>query len=203
MSAADRPVRDTAAIALWAQRLLYAYAAASALWAVYLWSRLGAMPTDVEAAFGVLDFALFLATAVAVLRWLYLAAANARRIGAQDMMGSPGWTVGWFFVPFANLVMPLLMVRELWKASARPRDWQAEPVPATTGLWWAAWLGSGITGAISLRLNLMADPAVWAAADGFAVVSAICAIPSALLLAHIIAGIEALQARAAPEAVFA
>jgi hypothetical protein len=57
---------------------------------------------------------------------------------------SPGWAVGWWFIPFANLVMPYLTVRELWKASdanAGAIDWKARGGAAIVALWWTARLG--------------------------------------------------------------
>ena len=33
------------------------------------------------------------------LIWFYRANANARAMGAEDLMGSPGLSVGWFFIP--------------------------------------------------------------------------------------------------------
>ena len=76
-----------------------------------------------------------LAAALATLRWLYLANANAFALGAEDMMVSPGLAVAWFFIPFANLFMPYLTMRDTWKASAKPRDWQAarRPPPSSSG----------------------------------------------------------------------
>ena len=60
-----------------------------------------------------------LATAIVFFIWLYRANANVRALGADDMMGSPGLGVGWFFIPLANLFMPYMTVRDIWRASAQ------------------------------------------------------------------------------------
>lgn len=139
----------------------------------------------------------FIAAAIATLVWIYRANAKAHRLGAKDMMVRPGWAVAWFFIPLANLVMPFMAMRELWKASANPGDWQIERTPITLPLWWACWLISGIAGTVAFRLTLEAE----AAAEGTQLlyfISDAFALPSALLLASLVGGIEVLQRRASP-----
>jgi Domain of unknown function (DUF4328) len=51
--------------------------------------------------------------------------------------------VGWWFIPFANIVMPYLTVRELWKASdpeAGAIEWRARGGAAIVGFWWTGRL---------------------------------------------------------------
>ena len=38
--------------------------------------------------------------------WLYRAASATRTLGAEGTEFTPGWTVGWVFVPIANVFMP-------------------------------------------------------------------------------------------------
>jgi Domain of unknown function (DUF4328) len=79
---------------------------------------------------------------IAFLVWVYHANRNARALGAEGMEFSPGWSVGWFFVPLAGLVMPFRVVREIWKASTPEagKDWKQQPVSALVGVWWAVSL---------------------------------------------------------------
>ena len=121
------------------------------------------------------------------------------------MVVSPGWSVGWYFVPLANLAMPFVAMRELWKASASPRDWQMGSAPATIPLWWACWIVANLAGMISFRLSLELDPETIPAVETLSLVSELFTIPAALLLTRIIAGIQAMQAHArgaAASAVF-
>jgi hypothetical protein len=48
--------------------------------------------------------------------WIYRTNANAHSF-SSDMSITPGWSIGWFFIPFANLVMPYLGVQETWRES--------------------------------------------------------------------------------------
>jgi hypothetical protein len=97
-------------------------------------------------AFSVWGFSLlmFVPTAIAWLLWQYRAHANLRALGVANLSFSPGWAVGWWFIPFANIVMPYLTVRELWKASnpeAGAIEWKARGGAAIIGFWWAGRLG--------------------------------------------------------------
>jgi hypothetical protein len=58
------------------------------------------------------DMACVLAAFVLVGVWIYRANANAHALGG-DLSVSPGWAVGWFFVPIACLFKPYLAMRRL------------------------------------------------------------------------------------------
>jgi hypothetical protein len=156
----------------------------------------------IRAVFTLVEFLARIAAAIAFLRWLYLAAGNARALGAADMMVGPGWAVGWYFVPVLNLVMPFVAMRELWKASAHPQDWQAAAVPLALPLWWGCWIACNALGGISLRLSFEEEEAMRGAADAFAAASDLFVIPAALLLAWIVGRIQRMQVKAWPAAAF-
>jgi hypothetical protein len=89
------------------------------------------------------SFVLLLA-GIAWLLWQYRAQSNLRALGSQDLQFTPGWAVGWWLIPFANVVMPYRSTSELWKASsptAGAVDWKAGPRTILLPLWWTAWLG--------------------------------------------------------------
>jgi hypothetical protein len=46
---------------------------------------------------------------------------NARALGATGMRFTPGWCVGWYFVPIMNLFRPYQAMKEIWMASV-PSD---------------------------------------------------------------------------------
>ena len=109
------------------------------------------------------------------------------------MMGSPGWAVAWFFIPLANLVMPLMMMRELWRASVNPRDWQAEDAPMLIILWWVLWLASGLSGTVGLQMSMDSDKELVGFADTMFFISDLISIPALLLLAWIVSQIQKKQ----------
>jgi hypothetical protein len=197
--------RDARTPARLAQWLLWVQAGLSVLTVAFLWMR-GLEPQEAgpaEGALLIVQLLVFIAGAVLTLRWIYLANANARALGATDMMATPGWAVGWFFVPLANLVMPFQTMRELWKASARPADWQMERAPGAILLWWLLWLASGVTGSIASALSTEPELAEGSAAEAIYLLSDLCFIPALLLMAWLIGRIEAMQRRALPDSVFA
>jgi hypothetical protein len=80
------------------------------------------------------------------LIWVYRASRNARSLGAEGMQYSPGWSVGWFFVPVAGFFMPYFVFKELWKASSpsRTKEWRDAAVLPVLGVWWAVSLISAV-----------------------------------------------------------
>ena len=89
---------------------------------------------------------LFIAAVVFILIWEYRAFNNLSALKARNLEFSPGWAVGWWFVPFANLIKPFQAMRELWNES--DPEYDADLVflsvsvgaPTIMGFWWAFWL---------------------------------------------------------------
>lgn len=106
--------------------------------------------------FAVLSVLIYFTTVVVFLMWLYRASSNLRAFNPWSRPEySPGWAVGWFFIPFANLVMPYRAVKEVWQKSGPPdEDLLAAPnPPATFPVWWTFWLLASFAGNISMRLS--------------------------------------------------
>lgn len=86
----------------------------------------------------VLEFILFVITAVVFLMWVHRANSNARVLATGRMEFTPGWSVGWFFVPIWNLWKPFQVLREIWRVSQEGARHQKP-----TGLvvvWWTLLL---------------------------------------------------------------
>ncbi len=99
--------------------------------------------------------AFTLGTWIMFLVWMNRAAKNARVLLPEARFEfTPGWCVGWWFVPFANLIKPFQAMKEIYQASLAAnepkRDGGYAPVlvamavPATLQLWWGGWVGSTI-----------------------------------------------------------
>jgi hypothetical protein len=96
-----------------------------------------------NAAGGLIIWGTF-AAGVAWLMWQHRSQSNLRGLGVADLRFTPGWAVGWWLIPFANIVMPYQTMRELTKASdpnAGAVDWKARPTPSILPLWWTGFLG--------------------------------------------------------------
>jgi hypothetical protein len=89
---------------------------------------------------GLVILVVFLVSGVLWLVWQHRGHANLYAAGVDRLRITPGWAVGWWFVPFANLVKPFQSVRELWKASdGSPQWWETKTWPVI-GWWWAGYL---------------------------------------------------------------
>jgi hypothetical protein len=122
---------------------------------------------------------LALTTSILVLKWIHRANYNARQLGAEGMRYSPGWSVGWYFVPIFCLWKPYQAMVEIWKAGSNPSNWQAEPTAAILRIWWFLWLLSTVVDYASLRFGWAAGERIedLIAANAFTVASEIVGIP--------------------------
>ena len=149
MNEENEGFRDPSVLAKWTRTFLYlslvvavveAYSAANL---AVLGSQYEGSPVALFAAstaWLVVYAIVLLATAILVLSWIYRANYNARQLGASDMEFTPGWAVGWYFVPIAWFWKPYQALKEVWRASANPSDWRNEGGSRLLVWWWALWL---------------------------------------------------------------
>lgn len=96
-----------------------------------------------------------LITVVLFAMWIYRAAANVVAAATPGFDFTPGWAVGWYFIPFANLVQPFLAMRQIWNASHSGGTDLDRGAPILT-LWWTLWLTSNISANISMQVGFRA-----------------------------------------------
>jgi hypothetical protein len=80
-----------------------------------------------------------------------VAASRSPESASRERRGlafTPGWAVGWWFVPFANLVKPFQSIRELWKASSADRAWPEIRTWPVIGWWWGSRAGAFLVAAL-------------------------------------------------------
>ena len=63
---------------------------------------------------GALWAGLFVATFLLFLTWVYKSNVNVKALGASNMKYTPGWSVGWFFIPIANISKPYFITQLLY-----------------------------------------------------------------------------------------
>lgn len=91
---------------------------------------------------------------VMMLMWTYRANKNCRGFGAQGMRFTPGWTVGWHFVPGMNLFRPYQVMQEIWKVSADPVAWQKQAGSLLIKWWWFVYLVGTFFGQYFVKLSV-------------------------------------------------
>lgn len=150
---------------------------------------------DAEQALVLLfQHAIFAASAILTLRWIYRASCNCRELGATGMQFSPGWSVGWYFIPVFNFWKPYQAMKEIWQASANPRIWSHGAAPGLLLAWWFSWLVSSVLWNASSNATLSADDLPKAiAASVVAQLSALASILSCIALLSVVKRVYAMQ----------
>jgi hypothetical protein len=143
---------------------------------------------------------LLLVTAVVWCVWQFHGHTNLVKRHVAGLRHSPGWAVGWWFVPIANLWKPLRAMSELARGSDDPEGWRAARRPWSLTPWWLAWLGgTTITRVVSMQGNPdSAEAALYL--DQAMIVASACSIAAAILGATLVASITADQERMAATA---
>jgi hypothetical protein len=91
-----------------------------------------------------------LATIVVWLIWQHHATSNLWARGYRDLRIRPGWAVGWWFIPFANFVMPCVAMVELDRRSTT--DGSPRSTSPLVGSWWAVYIGGSLVVSIGLLI---------------------------------------------------
>lgn len=105
----------------------------------------------------ILQLGLLLVTGIIFLKWIHRANSNVRKLGAKGLRFTPGWAVGYYFIPIVNLWKPYQAMKEIWQASNRPTDWRNQPDSTILGCWWTFWIISAMIGRVSFKLSMRAE----------------------------------------------
>lgn len=100
-----------------------------------------------------LYFILLIASFFLIGRWFFVSTKINHLLGVEGLNISPGWSVGWYFIPFANLVMPYRSLKETFKASFNSEEWQNNKVPYDLPIWWATFVIGNFLSNASLRME--------------------------------------------------
>ena len=141
------------------------------------------------------------ACAVLVLRWIHRTNANAHTF-TDEMSISPGWAVGWFFVPIANWFKPYQGVRETWNASHEAAGQVDEIGTPLLGWWWGLWLAVTIGSRVSSRM-LENSGGLDPGAATIELLSWLLTLPLSLVLIRLMQQLSAAQIAAHRGGVFA
>ena len=111
------------------------------------------MPPDIFKAIGSLIYLVaFIGGIIAFSMFTYRAMKNLHIWKNKYAEMLPGWTVGWYFIPFANLWKPYHAMEQIWTGTYHAISGKYE-ANGKVGLWWACWIffyfTSGIGNAMS------------------------------------------------------
>ena len=112
------------------------------------------VPTDIiQAVMGLVQLILALALGVVFLMWIHRINNNLHVLSGEQMKFTPGWAVGWYFVPVANLYKPYQAMKEIWQLSHKGDLCNF----TLLGWWWLLWIVSGILGRAATKISLKAE----------------------------------------------
>lgn len=87
------------------------------------------------------------------LRWIYRVNQNLHVLSERPLEFTPGWAVGWYFIPFANLYKPFQVMKEIWIVAHRGES----PERSLLNQWWTLWIISQFLGRLAFRIALRAE----------------------------------------------
>jgi Domain of unknown function (DUF4328) len=120
------------------------------------------------------------------LVWLARSRRTAQELSPSASVPSRGWTIGAWFTPVVNFVVPRQVVLDIGRASSA--SWEEKRDTALVNLWWVAWITHALVLAVAGRV-----------APGsmvFLVVAEALMIAAAVLVGLVIERITALQSAA-------
>lgn len=148
---------------------------------------IGSLLILASAALSLIDWGVYVVTAIVFFVWFYPAYANLRSLKARHISHEPYWAFLGFMVPLVNLVHPPEMMSEAWKES-EPVNKQDAPEdllrPPWIGTWWITFLVFNLVSWVSSTVIYdKRDPSTWltselvlTAATALAIVSVLCLI---------------------------
>ena len=105
---------------------------------------------------GFLQISIFIVTTIPFVMWIYRANFNARQLGAQGMQFSPGWSIGYYFIPILWFWKPYQAMREIWQASKDPASWATVQRGSILPWWWFFFLADSMLGQVASRISSQA-----------------------------------------------
>lgn len=128
-----------------------------------------ASDTLVRVADGLLVLTL-LGSIVVFMCWFWAARSNAEAYIPGEGRMSVGWSIGGWFIPLANLVIPCIVARDVYRGTMFGRqDKRQMSGGLITGWWWASYVVSWV---LMLRVSSASSTARDAEAEGFSYLSA-------------------------------
>jgi len=114
---------------------------------------------------GILTIVVYVLSVVSFCMWAFRAMDNVHRSPLNDVQHTPGWTVGWFFIPIAYLWKPYQALKEVYQGSLYicgngGINWKNAGPTSSVGYWFGFWLASNIFTNVATRLDPNSEESV-------------------------------------------
>lgn len=152
-----------------------------------------ALLSGAEGLVGLATLVIALGTMITFLMWLHLAVRQALALEIEVGV-TPGWAVGYWFIPFSNLVRPYRTIRNLLGGL----DGEEAVSSARVGLWWGLWIGGNVLSQIETRMTISGGLEEQTSSAGHIVglLSSLLSVGGAILCIGVVRAIQqALDAR--------
>jgi hypothetical protein len=135
----------------------------------------------------------FVVSGILCLVWIHRMAFNSR-IRARYAEYTPGWAVGWYFIPIALWWKPYQAMKEIWKNSAEQAGPRGEEPRGLLGWWWTLWILVTQVSNAAFRTSLNADTVEGlVTSTTVAVVGDVIQIPLCIVFILIVKRLTAMQ----------
>lgn len=110
---------------------------------------------ELQSIVGSLSTIAFILIVVVFCFWIHRVSKNLEPLGVMNQRFSPGWAVGWWFVPIMGFFRPYQVMKEIWTGS---HSFETDISPII-GWWWALYLISSGVDQIAARGFLSSETA--------------------------------------------
>ncbi|QDU91261.1 hypothetical protein Pla175_46810 [Pirellulimonas nuda] len=97
---------------------------------------------------------VYIVLVVMYCKWHYRSYRNLTSFGVEDARYTPGWSVGYYFIPIVSLFKPYRAMKDIYNGSA------GEPVEQAAGVvaaWWTAFIAMNLIENGASRMVMRAD----------------------------------------------
>lgn len=96
--------------------------------------------------------AAFVLCIVLTLVWTYRVVRNADEIRPAAERISPGWAVGFWFIPIVSLWKPFQVMAQTWNTAQTPSRPMSDSASGWMRVWWGFWVVTNIVSQVSFRM---------------------------------------------------
>jgi hypothetical protein len=110
-----------------------------------------------EQTIGLVFLVVFITTACLSGRWIYLSSNHNHQSGAEGLRYSPGWSIGWYFIPIFLFWKPYQAMKQIYQVSVDKDNWKEIGIPGVFPIWWTLWIISNVIGQVMFRTSNIAN----------------------------------------------
>ena len=112
------------------------------------------LPADgISAIVGLIQAGFGLFLVITFFVWIYRTNKNLGILSGEQMTFTPGWSVGWFFVPILCLYKPYQVMKEIWNVCHKNQSTNYSLI----GWWWFLWITSVFLARFTFKLAIKSD----------------------------------------------